>query len=122
MTNEEIEKRFLFDLEMGVFKTSSYDYFHIKSDENAIAFIEYYRRSTENVAKIMYILRKNGFKVDRYTSDSFRDLDDDSRAIIVIGRQRKLFTKIICDISVSYKELVGSYCNKIPDYIKEYKL
>ena len=106
MTNEQIEKKFLFDLNMDQFKrfpANSVDCYSFRCDRN--------------IFKLMILLDNNDFKCDYVTGipDTKRDLRDFSkRYIINIFRDSKIY------IIGGFSRYLGQYCNEIPNYMKRY--
>jgi len=114
MTNEEIEKRFMFDLEIGMFKRRK------ESVDNIISFVGYKTASCTSIIKIRIILMKYGYKINKY-SDYFECMYKFNRASIDIDTKNKiLYTERVMG---NYNDLINKRnYNKLPDYIKRYRL
>jgi len=108
MTNEEIEKKFLFDLEMGFFK---------KDDEEYYNFLGNY----QEIDKFAKILRKLGYN---------NDVPYSSLEKIIKGSFYVILSLNICDKSFGVGHYMAIYVtdnyfnelNQIPDYINDYSL
>jgi len=108
MTKEEKDRRFLFDLNMGVFKTN---------DDGSIVFYDFY----DNISDIETILAFNGY------SQKFSFLDENvygyyeygkSKRIIKIYNGEKYFQ---CYDNISIRSLPHSKeISELPEYIKDY--
>ena len=104
MTNEEIEKRFEFDLNMNVFKT----YNAIVSGKEFIRFkIELQNKS---FTKLFYVLRNIGYKIH----DASLPLCN-ANTINISVEEKTLRTTSLSSPSKGYN-------NEIPEYIKEYEI
>jgi len=111
MTNEEIEKRFKFDLEMELFKTDpSYE-------DKVISFKDFNSYSPNNVNNLISILRNMSYEtleLNEY-SHSF------TKNLLMINTKFKIYMiRYSRDPQLNYLEKEG-LINQIPDYIKEYK-
>jgi len=104
MTNQEIEKRFLFDLEMRVFKC-----LHHETHPKIIVFKNTKERDKSRF-KLLRILEKIGFK-SYYINIPSRNI-----VLFEIDIEDKSF-----NVSKGYIYNVFNY-NEIPDYINRYKL
>jgi len=102
MTNEEIEKRFLLDLEMGLFKT-----------EPCTDIIPFFDCNSYNATKLRKILLKNGY-LDR-TEYEVMSLDKNTaiNQIDIFSETKSFYVS---------SNLEFSFMNKFPDYIEEYSL
>jgi len=109
MTNEKIEKKFLFDLNMDVFKVFPTD----KTEW-------YFFRCDRNILKLMKLLDNNGFSheyVMEYITYTKRDLRNFSRNYIIsINRDYNTYR------ITEYQRYLKIYCNEIPNYIKRYDM
>jgi len=119
MTNQEIEKRFLFDLEMGYFK--NYD----KGNTSLIYFDIY---TYADLITLCKILISNGYNLDRNASD-FTDLLLSQLFIsthvlykVPICIKTKYFA--IHDMEKVDKRFYDKdvFFNELPEYINEYRL
>jgi len=107
MTNKEIEKRFLFDLEMKLFKLDKTGYIWLtatnKHEYNSICELLNYTGFTN-----LNCSTKNlGYKLEKVV-------------YIRIGRNPKEY--IVHAIDVELNDLITIISNPIPDYIKEYSI
>ena len=98
MTNEEIEKRFLFDLEMGVFKK------HIplikNIDQPVYTFI-----TSDKILKLLNLLENIG-----YTQIS----KINNPILVAINTKRKIYGPMSIETEERY--------NEIPNYISQYSI
>jgi len=103
MTNEEIEKRFLFDLNMGVFRCINGDY------PTVIRFIE--RKRDKSRFRLISILDNLGFERNEY------HLSPRNMIIVTISTRNKKY-------NIRNNEYLNPdwYYNKVPDYVKRYKI
>jgi len=104
MTNREVEKRFLFDLEMGIY--------------NAIDNIDYIWFETNSELRyksLCELLNYLGFR----TLDDYRPFYGERNKFVYIGIQikNKIYSVYIRNIQL--KDLV---INPLPDYISEYSI
>jgi len=104
MSNEEIEKRFLFDLEMGIFKC-----LHSESHPKIISFINVKFLNKAN-SKLIRLLENIGF-VSYYIN-----LPSEIDSLIEINTEDKTF-----NVGKGYLFNVFNY-NEIPYYISQYQL
>jgi len=103
MTNEEIEKRFLFDLETGIFERYNYRY-----DNNIVSFV-----SNENNRHMLVILDKLLQNIGGKPFESHYSLQDKIAVDVnVISKKYYFYSEILT--CPPYEE--------IPDYIKDYQL
>jgi len=105
MTNQEIEKRFLFDLEMGVFRAiDNVDYtWFISTDE--------YGYKT-----ICELLDNIGFTTFNYYNQGLRYA---TGKVVYIGIQVKHKKYSIYIRNIQLSDIV---VNSIPEYVKEYSI
>jgi len=121
MTNEEIEKRFLFDLEMNMF--NKIEIYSMRDNEYryVVAFTEQRLNHTKNIEKIIKFLEKNGYILDEINSYDFKYMDETKRAIVIIDVDRKTFMRDMNSYE-TYSGLISLSYNYIPDYIRVYRL
>jgi len=108
MTNEDIEKRFLFDLEMGVFKTA--DTKDERYNDRIIVFINNKERSIMKLIRLLYSIN--------YKKRNFSYVEDSSM-IVIIDKANKTF-KIESLSNSFYYDTPNT--NELPNYIKEYRI
>jgi len=116
MTNEEIKKRFLFDIEMGYFKTDS-NWHQL-----------YFNYSPILYDKFLALLKEIGYNIQNLTSFN----KDVCKEIFTSEIHDVYFTvdppKKLCSIFAANKAFIGIFRDKskifndIPDYVKEYKI
>lgn len=99
MINQEIEKRFIFDLEMGAFS---------KDGETMINF----HSNPHNISRIICILEKNGYTNTNISSTFYKNF-------ISIDISKKLF--LISAYRRNYDEW-QDFIDKLPEYLEEYEL
>jgi len=117
MTNEEIEKRFLFDLEMGRFKCIN---FNNRGDI-------FFNRSIFSF-KLLTLLKNIGYTIDEDSCDINIDylkksLESRETYISVYKKYDNIYDVFEWGyIEDDIKKNNPEYFNKIPDYVKDYKL
>ena len=111
MTNQEIEKRFEFDLNMNVFERVRREF----GSEVFIFNIYKEEHPTDILNKIVDILTKNGYEKDNLQKSS----SIESSKVILIWTRDKIFRCI-----EKYEFLLNrvSEFNDVPDYIREYDI
>ena len=105
MTNQEIEKRFLFDLEMGRFKQYS-------------NFVIFRNMSFLDEAVMTKLLKNIGYKKDYNLFMYFNNMSHQisrGKTTITINKESKIYLAPYT-VMVSSDEHMG-YINEIPDYI-----
>jgi len=111
MINEKIEKRFMFDLEMGVFKN---DYNKITGTPSIIFPID------KDYIKLLKILENNSFDLNSGIFSSYSDTFEFIEEIIYE------FDSVFCAIYMNTRHVVITLSvdiiNDIPEYVKEYEL
>jgi len=109
MNNQEIEKRFKFDLEMGVFKL--YDF-----DKVIFSDSIFYELKMETLFKNIGYMKNMNFylMLDQISMESER-----FKTCFIIDTTRKIFS--IHTLGFTGKNY-DKYLNHIPEYLKEYKL
>jgi len=106
MTNEEIEKRFLFDLKLGCFK---------KSNEAEIISFKDQNGNEYNYHRMMTLLKNNGFK-RTHNSKYLSNIHPRSFPVLFIFPDLNVYRlNDIKDIDINYRKF-----NDMPDYINEY--
>jgi len=114
MTNQEIEKRFQFDLEMGRFKTISTMKLRIPID------VIIFNWSYLSASLMGSILRKFGYKETEYRFLSLNDHPKETcRNVIIINKTEKVYC--LSKLYFSKREY-ENYFNEIPDYIRQIEL
>jgi len=111
MTNEQIEKRFLFDLEMGRFKKYIYNDF------------ESYLFNGNEIVKMIRILKRNKYKYrgdKKYKNNGIANVLKSNNLLIQIYNSRKEY--FIYSISSVLKCNLDDYIQSMPDYIENFKL
>ena len=109
MTNHEIEKRFLFDLEMGVF-----------TQYNDTVIFNNRHYLDELTMKLL--LKNIGFRIDNTLYVVFgHRLYETTRCkpSIMVNLKSKIFSNNSLYVTADDYE---KYFNELPDYIKEYKV
>jgi len=109
MTNKEIEKRFLFDLEMGAFTQYT----------DTMIF---HNRNYLDELQMKLLLKNIGFKSDNtlYVIFGHRLYETTrSKPSIMINTKSKAFSNRNIHVTADDYE---KYFNELPDYIKEYKV
>jgi len=104
MTNKEIEKRFFFDLEMGLFKKLSSDDFHIWFETKSIF----------ECNPLCELLNYAGFEcrsnyASRTSMNHFVYI-----GIIISNKTYSIYSR--------YTKVSGLVTNPIPEYVREYSI
>jgi len=111
MTNQEIKKKFLFDLEMGRFKTVFSNKLHTEICYFSSEILDY-----NDYYKLEYILQSLGFK---RTTDILKDTIDSWTKYFVLKIKPKNNTYSYYKFDRGHEEYCD-YWNEIPDYIEDY--
>jgi len=104
MTNEEIRKRFEFDMNIGLFLLDSSNFI----TEKTLFKCSWNRKLA---TKFLEMLSDSGYSLSRYYKDSIITLYDNP--VIALDQISKIHSII--------EDFDGTILNEIPDYIKEYK-
>jgi len=106
MTNEEIAKKFLFEVEMGLFG---------KYNDS----IKIMGKSKE-IDKVEKILVENGYSKNEPITNLYYLFEFDTYSILTLSTELKKYYRTYLK-NVKYLESYMSY-NHLPDYIKDYVL
>jgi len=111
MTNQEIEKRFLFDLEMGLFKETNELLY-----KNKTCFIDN-DSYLGGLLKLSYLLKKLNFKLS-YSDCLISDICSVFPHYIEVNLKTREFREFKSKPSISFAR--GK--NKVPEYLKDYNV